>query len=53
MTVNYVNDLMCNLLDEGLDDDLRQLAEDDQALLEDVGVSNNNERNLLFYLENK
>lgn len=52
MTTNYADDLIFNLLPESMDDELQQLAEDDNKLLESVGVSNNRERNLLFYLEN-
>jgi hypothetical protein len=36
----------------GLDDELRQLAADDATLLSDLGVSDERERNLVFYLDN-
>lgn len=49
--VNYTDDLLDNLSDEGLDQELYDLLYDDIQFLSDLGVSNNKQRNLAFYLD--
>jgi len=52
MATNYVDDLMVNMSDTGMTPDLQQLVYDDAARMSDLGVGNDRERNLLFYLDN-
>lgn len=49
---NYVDDLVCQLSEDGLTQDLRDLMYDDAQLLSDLGVNDDRQRNLAFYLEN-
>lgn len=51
MPISYVKDMMDGVAADGLDDELRQLAEDDAKLLGQLGVSDERERNLAFYLD--
>jgi len=51
MPTSYVKDMMGDVATNGLDDSLRQLVEDDAQLLEQLGVSDERERNLAFYLD--
>jgi len=51
MVTSYVVDMREHAKGVGLDDDLRQLADDDAQLLERLGVQDERERNLVFYLE--
>jgi len=52
MTYNYADDMLVNISDDGMTDDLWQLAYDDGSKLSKLEVSNERERNLYFYLEN-
>jgi len=51
MPTNYIKDMMGDAAASGLDDGLRQLAEDDAELLGQLGVLDERERNLVFYLD--
>ena len=51
MPTSYVRDMMGGAASGGLDDSLRQLAKDDAELLEHLGVSDERQRNLAFYLD--
>jgi hypothetical protein len=51
MMISYVDDIMDEAFTMGVDDDLRQLAQDDTLLLGQLGVSDERERNLAFYLD--
>lgn len=51
MPTSYVKDMMGGATSGGLDDSLRQLAKDDSELLEHLGVSDERQRNLAFYLD--
>jgi len=51
MQISYLKDTFQNALSNGLDDNLRQLAEDDSKLLNQLGVSDERQRNLVFYLD--
>ena len=48
---SYVRDQMEMAVADGLDDGFKQMAEDDAKMLENLGVSSDRERNLVFYLE--
>lgn len=50
--INYVDDLIDNLSDNGITQELRDLLYDDTQLLSDLNVSNDRQRNLVFYLDN-
>lgn len=51
MPTSYLDDMMGEVAIQGVDDDLRQLVEDDAKLLGQLGVSDERERNLVFYLD--
>lgn len=51
MSTSYTKDMFNNLAVDGLDDELHQLAKDDMMLLEQLDVSDESERNLIFYLD--
>jgi hypothetical protein len=47
----YKEDLIINLSDDGMTNDLWQLAYDDAMKIDKLDINNDKERNLLFYLE--
>lgn len=51
MPTSYVIDMMGDVSGNGMDDELRQLADDDAAMLGRLGVGDERERNLAFYLD--
>jgi len=51
MPINYADDLLINMSDAGMTSDLQQLVYDDARAMSDVGVENDRERNLFFYLD--
>jgi hypothetical protein len=51
MEVSYADDALINISDDGMTNNLWQLAYDDIARMESLGVNSDQERNLLFYLE--
>lgn len=48
--INYTDDL--NISSEGFDEELKKILNDDIKLLSDLGVKNDRQRNLIFYLDN-
>jgi hypothetical protein len=50
--VNYCNDTLINVAEDGMTETLWQMAYDDSKILSNLNVSNDRERNLYFYLEN-
>jgi hypothetical protein len=52
MSVNYADDILINMSDTGMTSDLQQLVYDDVQKMSDMGVENDRERNLFFYLDN-
>jgi len=51
MPTSYVDDMMGDISGDGMDDELRQLADDDETMLGRLGVGDERERNLAFYLD--
>ena len=49
---NYADDIMLCVSDDGMTDDLWQLAYDDNKTLNALNIKDEEERNLYFYLEN-
>jgi len=52
MPINYTDDLFVNVSNDGMTEDLWNLANDDLDKLKKLNVKSDKERNLLFYLEN-
>lgn len=52
MATNYAEDFLINMSDEGMTEDLWRLAHKDSTVLSQLGIKNDKERNLYFYLEN-
>jgi len=50
--INYVDDLVNELSDSGLNQDLKDVLDNDTRLLSDLNVANDRQRNLAFYLDN-
>jgi len=48
---NYVDDMMCDLAEDGLTQDLRDMMYEDAQFLSDLNVTNDRQRNLAFYLD--
>jgi len=51
MPINYVDDALINISDDGMTNDLWELAYNDVAKMENLSIESDRERNLLFYLE--
>jgi len=51
MPTSYVKDMLYNMSDDGFDDDLLQMVDDDARLLEKLEVEGERQRNLVFYLD--
>jgi len=49
--INYVDDLIQDLSDNGFTQELKDLLDNDTQFLSDLNVSNDQERNLAFYLD--
>lgn len=52
MSVNYIDDLVINISDDGMTEDLWNLVNNDLHKLKEINVKSDRERNLLFYIEN-
>lgn len=52
MVINYAKDTLVNMSDEGMNEELWELAHRDADLLSGLEVNSDKERNLYFYLEN-
>lgn len=50
--INYLDDVLVNINDDGMDSNLWQLAYDDAAFMNKLQINNDKERNLVFYLDN-
>lgn len=50
--INYVDDLVNELSDNGLNQELKELRDNDVQFLSDLNVANDRQRNLAFYLDN-
>jgi hypothetical protein len=50
--INYSNDVLINVSDDGMNQNLWQLAYDDAAIMSKLQIRNDKERNLIFYLDN-
>ena len=50
--MNYADDLFVNIADDGMTNELWQLAKDDINILKDLKIKTEKDRNLYFYLEN-
>jgi len=50
MKINYLDDLR-QTNDDGLNDELRELLDNDIQYLDDIGVQNEQEKNIAFYLD--
>jgi len=52
MATNYSIDCMVNINEDGMNDDLWQLAKDDAETFNDLDISSDENRNLYFYIDN-
>ncbi|MFA5048453.1 MAG: hypothetical protein WC516_05530 [Patescibacteria group bacterium] len=51
MAINYVNDILTNISDEGMTNDLWKVVYNDVDTLSKIKINNDRERNLYFYIE--
>lgn len=52
MTVNYAEDMLINISDDGMTKNLWDIAKTDNKILSFLNIKNDKERNLYFYLDN-
>lgn len=52
MATNYAKDVLINMSDEGMTEELWELAHGDAGMLSELGIKSDRERNLYFYLDN-
>jgi len=52
MATNYAKDVLINMSDEGMTEELWELAHGDAGMLSELGAKSDRERNLYFYLDN-
>lgn len=51
MATNYVRDMMAQCLNDGVNDELREMAAKDATLFDHLGVESERQRNLALYLD--